>query len=181
MTIDEYRDKIKKQAEAIISGKAVFTAASTTVSHMSTRIFVEGKNSNGTQIGNYNTTDPLYVNPLVTKKKFPLKGKNGNEKFKSGKSHKTGYFDSYADFRKEVGRPVAFVNLVLTSDLKKNFDAGVVRINDFEYDLILTRESNVNKADGAEDRFGVIFKTTKEEKELYYRTLAFEQLQPFRQ
>ena len=173
MTVDEYVSKLRTQASEIESGKPLFLAVSTTVASMSKRIFTDGKNSADGQIGNYNSSDPLYIDPVV--------GKTGKDTFKDGKKHKTGYFESYKAFRGKIGRRTDFVNLNLTNELKLNFESGTRRISNTQYDLIVTKKINVDKVDGNEERFGTIFHTTQKEKELYLLTYKQEIINVFNQ
>lgn len=179
MTIDEYISKLNKQADEISSGKPLFLAVSSTVAEMSKRIFTQGKDSNDNEIGKYNTTEPLYVDPLLSPgKKFKTVGKTGKSKFAStGEPHKTGYFKSYKDYRDKIGFKTAFVNLTMSTELKKNFDAGVVRVSNDEYVLKVTKAINVDKVEGNESHFETtIFQTTPYEKKLYNAVFTDELL-----
>ncbi len=177
MTTDEYIAKLRKTAEDIDSGKALFLATSTLLAAMQERIFTDGKNSDGIGIGEYNDSDPIYVNPITARKDFPTNGKTGKDTFKSGKKHTTGYFESYKSFRDNQGVETKFVNLKLTDELFLNFSSGVRRVNNNEYNIVVTKKVNVDKVDGNEDRFGKIFNATKQERllvnETYLKELRF--------
>jgi hypothetical protein len=167
----QFGASLKKIAERYSKeniNRAVMSAAITINADMSERIFVNGKNSNGSQIGSYNTEGPLYVNPANAPKKFPPKGKEGKTKFSNGKSHKTGYFESYAEYRKKVGRPVDKVNLNLFGILESDFSKGpTVSGNSV---VITVNSSNAEKIVSQEKRFGAkIFSLTKQEKIKYRR------------
>jgi hypothetical protein len=86
------------------------------------RIHTEGISVSGSGIGNYNSTDPLYVNPKSSPKKFKPSG--NPEKPKNVKDRKTKYFKSYKAFRQAVGAESSFVNLELTHRLRKDWALG---------------------------------------------------------
>lgn len=166
-----FKDMQKRLTEQHLQ-KAILASALTVNADMSERIFVDGKAADHSQIGEYNTTDPLYVNPKMAPKKFPTKGKPidgkaGKTKFANGEPHKTGYFDSYASFRKKVGRKTNKVNLVLFGVLQSDFSKGP---KPTERGAVVTLNGlNALKAEGQEDHFNkVIFKHTKEELKKYY-------------
>ena len=173
MTVEEYNAKLNDFIVELKQKNLPFDrAVQDNVQQIGNRIFVDGKKTNGEPIGSYNTTDPLYVNPKISPKSFAKKGKNGNTKFKNGKDHKTGYFDSYSDFRQEIGRPINTINLVLSGDLQSDFrkaaenqPAQATKISPSKYVVQLDRDINEKKFEGAEERFGEIAAQTVQEKE----------------
>ena len=167
MTVEEYNAKLSDFIVELKQKNAPFEiAVQGNVQQVRARIFVDGKKSNGEPIGEYNTTNPLYVDPdTLTNKSFPKKGKNGNTKFKDGKDHKTGYFDSYSDFRVELGLPINTINLHLTGDLESDFGKAATKISPTKYVVQLDRDENIPKFEGAEARFGEIAAQTIQEKE----------------
>src|SRR6478735_6887324 len=120
----EYFDKLNKQFNQEVLNKAVLSAAITVNSEVGERIFQKGLDSEGKQIGKYDTDTPLYVNPKNAPKKFPPKGKNGDVTFSDKKPHQTGYFDSYTSYRKKVGRKVGKVIFSLFGRLESDFVKG---------------------------------------------------------
>lgn len=147
-----------------------------------TRIFVDGKNSNGDQIGTYNDTTPLYANPNTTPgRSFKPQGKVSNfsakkkdsgtgSTFKNGKERKTKYFPSYKSLKQVIGQESNFVNLEYTGDLKSDFSnrADVVKVNNHEY-VSGVRDYNAKKIEGLEDHFGApIFQHTTGEVNNFY-------------
>lgn len=183
MTIDEHIAKMDKRLAVIKSGKPLLIAVQSTVAKQATRIYVDGLNSAGSQIGNYNTTDPLYINPSVPPGySFKPEGKPKTGKKKDGKTKtrtfgsdfgieklqvdlKTKYFPSYAAFRKRIGRPTGKVNLVLQGDESSDFKSGIVPISDSVIEHRFKREINAQKMSGHEDHFNCkIKKLTKEER-----------------
>lgn len=164
----QYFKQVQKVYTQENLNKAILSAALTVNADMSERIFVDGKASDGSDIGKYNTTDELYVNPKNAPKKFPTKGKEGDAKFSDGKPHKTGYFDSYAEFKKKVGRKVNKVNLVLFGILQSNWSNGV-KPTERGASANLS-EQNALKVEGQEEHWGKpIFKHTQEEIKKYQR------------
>lgn len=178
MTYQEKILKLRKQLEALKSPKALLIAAQDTHVKMNERIFVNGKLADGSDIGNYNATNELYIDPKKSPKNFPTKGKPNKKgiakaKFQDGTPHKTGYFKSYKDFRETIGRETSKVNLVLFGDLQSDFGKALIKITDLKYASTL-RDNNVKKKDGNESRFGEIFKLSEEEKNNFIEILKFE-------
>lgn len=144
---------------------------------MVTRIFSEGGAVQG-KIGNYNSTDPLYVNPKNSPKSFSKRGKvSTSSKFKNGKERKTGFFDSYKDFRDTIGRPTGTVNLNLSSDLELDFSntGKTTEISPLKRVSTIDRDENIKKAEGNEKHFGKkIFDLTAAETKEFNRILELE-------
>lgn len=119
------------------------------------RIHEQGKAVNGSKIGSYDTTRPLYVNPETSATKqglIPTKGKNGQTKFKNGKLHKATYVNSYKELRKIQGKESGFVNLNYTSKLQselnlvvKNNKADIGFISSYGGDLSENLEKKYGK------------------------------------
>lgn len=153
-----------------------------------TRIFVDGKDSNGNQIGTYNDTTPIYANPNTTPgRKFKPQGKVSNfsaikkgsgtgDTFKNGKPRKTKYFPSYKSLKQVIGQESNFVTLEFTGDLKSDFSnrGNVVKVNTHEY-VSGVRELNALKIEGQEDHFNTnIFHHTDREIETFKDVSAKE-------
>ena len=175
MTVDQYIAKLNRQIEALErNDKALFLAASSVHGKMVTRIFSEGQTSAGAKIGNYNSTKPIYVNPKNAPKGFPAKGKNGQSTFKNGRKRKTGYFQSYKDFRGKQGRETAFVNLRLHGRLQTDF-ANSLQKSGNKYISGTKNAANTVKIEGNEKRFNAaIFRLTKAEHDLFINILSKE-------
>jgi len=162
----EYFNRLNRQLTQEALNKAVISAAITVNSEVGERIFQNGLDSNGKEIGKYDTDTPLYVNPKNAPKKFPTKGKTGNAKFADGSNHKTGYFDSYTSYRKNVGRKVGKVILSLFGILESDFVKGPRIINGSA--VITLTENNNNKRLGAEEKYDTkIFKLSESERQVY--------------
>lgn len=173
MKTSEKIAQLRRQLTIIESGKLVQIAAQDTHVQMVDRIFNKGLNAQDGQIGTYNTSNELYVNPNNSPKKFPTKGKTGESKFKNGEPHKTGYFESYSNYRSKVGRPTSKVNLVLFGDLQNDFGKAVFKLTETKY-ASLVRGANGDKVEGAEAKYGNIFRLTPKERTNFKQVLAFE-------
>lgn len=149
------------------------TVATSMLGVVKNRIHEEGLAANGTQIGQYNATNPLYVNPLKAPRAFPVKGKTGKVRFKStGAPHKTRFFESYKAFRQQVGRPVDKVNLSLSGQLNSQF---VVIATDKGYGLGWNNEEMPLRARGLEKKYAkVIWGLTENENKLATEIAADE-------
>jgi len=187
MTTDEY---VKREVNFYkwfqTQGKPFEISVYNVVAAQAKRIFEDGKKSDGTLIGKYDTTKSLYANPKWFKggNKFkPLKGKTGKAKFKNGNPHVTRYFKNYKELRNTLGRRIDKVNLQLNYDLFSDFANSPKgnapkkitpkKINTFEYIMQFSREINSLKREGLEDKYGIIFNLTKEERKLFIATLDF--------
>ena len=164
MTIDQFIQKQNKRLKAIKEGKLFAEAVANSHSNQVPRIFEKGIQSDGSKIGQYNSTKDLYVNPKTAPKSFPTKGKTGKSVFKSGKSHKTGFFTSYKAFRSNQGRETNFVNLRLFGRLQLDYTNGLRRVSPLKWVAEVKTEESADKIEGNKQRFGLTFALTKEEK-----------------
>lgn len=172
MTGPEWVKKQKDRLKELASGKALEVAALDTHTIMADRIFNQGKAADGSEIGKYNATDPIYVNPRNSPRKFGGQGKDGDTRKKNGSSYKTKFFKSYQDFRAAIGRETAHVNLDLSGMLRSDFIAGLRKKSANEWIVSLKRKNNSNKAAGAETHFGKrIFALTKSERENFVEVM----------
>lgn len=124
---DLQRDLLNKSK---ISERVTIVAVKAVEIEYKTRIFREGKDSSGGQIGDY-STKPLYINPksqtLIGVKKSNIKpiGKKGQKQFKNGKPHKTAYLPSgYKELRQKTGRQSTKVDLNLSGSLLAAIQTG---------------------------------------------------------
>lgn len=173
MTIEQYIEKLKRRQ--MITEDILYISASTVHAEMSKRIFEEGKAADGSAIGDYNSTDPLYIDPDKAPVKFTPKGKTGRTKFKNGKAHRTGYFDSYKAFRADQRRPTDKVNLELFGMLKSDFTNSLQKDNNNTWVARIKASENQKKAIGNQRRFRkAVFALTKEERELFHNVAQAE-------
>jgi hypothetical protein len=172
MTTDQFIAKQHNKIAKLKTGDVIGIAAQDTHVKMVERIFEKGKDGTGAK-RDYNNTNSLYVNPNTeSPKRFPPKGKTGKTKFKNGEPHKTGYFDSYKDFRSKIGRETGFVNLNLFGNLQNDFGKGVVKLSNESW--ISTVTSGLNKP--KLEKFAEYFKVNKEERENFKDVLEYETL-----
>ena len=185
MTIEEFNRKLKEALLEIQANDVPLRLASYgSVAEVSERIFTNGGDAEGGQIGQYNNDKPIYINP---KKAFggsklgTPRGKNGDTTFKNGKPHATVYLDSYKDYKSILGKPSsgAFVNLELSGDLKSDFENGTVptptQLGPHEYAVRLKRNININKVAGLEEHYRKkIFALTDREVENFIEDIKFE-------
>ena len=165
-SIDEYSKHLDKLMQQISDAKFIFTCVSETHSRQVRRIFEDGQNTAGKTF-QYDSTNPIYVNPETqSPKKFPPRGKSGQEYFKSGKKHKTGYFPSYKAFRAAIDRQTSPVNFRLTENLKLNFQNSLTLIDTRWVSGVNAERGNVGKVDGLESKYGVIFHLNTSEKDI---------------
>ena len=162
MTQEQFNRKLDERLKQIAAANFLLPCVTDAHASQVKRIFTEGINGNGARIGTYDNSNPIYINPNQSPKKFPLKGKNGETTFKSGKSHKTGYFDSYKAFRQAISRETNFVNLRLTEDLKFDFTNSLT-LNGNTYQTGVKRNSE--KVEGIIKKYGdETFKLTIQER-----------------
>lgn len=191
MTTEQFNKKLDEQLSQISDAKFLLTSVTEVHARQVKRIFENGLNANGGKIGSYNSKDPIYVNPLDSPVTFPPKGKTGETTFKSGKGHKTGYFDSYKAFRGAIGRSTSFVNLRLTENLKFDFTNSITRVADGyvtgvrdrimpEADIPSNDEKtkeNVNKVNGIIAKYGAVtFMLSDEEKTIFAESVKLKLL-----
>lgn len=180
MSVDEFNKKLDAKILAIqTQNKPLELAVRSVMTLQARRIFVQAKKVDGSNIGEY-VKKPVYISPDSNKSlpKFPLKGKSGETKFKNGKEHKTGYFENFLDFKKEIGRNknVQTVDLFLTGDLQRNWanaeslrDAKPNKISNDHYNITLRNENYVKTL-----RYGNVFGITPGEKEAFLKVAQFE-------
>lgn len=162
MTVKEYNANLDKfliniEKLNVPLGKAVQSS----VQQIGNRIFDEGKKSDSSDIGQYNTTDPLYVNPKLAPNGGaikPTKGKGGEHLFKNGKEHKTTYIESYKAYQGLMGKKNDKVYLKNTNSLQSDFRKGntATKINANKYTIQLDRKENEGKIDGLNEKYGMI-------------------------
>jgi hypothetical protein len=112
------------------------------------RIHEKGKDTKNTKIGNYNTTKPVYINPVKAVRK---RGVGTPGKFKNGNQRKTVKYDSYKDYRQAVGRKTDTVNLNLTGKLQAEL---VLTTNDNKANIGFLSEYGSEISKGLEAKYG---------------------------
>jgi hypothetical protein len=182
MTTDEFNKKLEEKIKLIEKENIPLERA---VRHIMTlqsrRIFINAKNANESPIGTYKDRE-LYINPNKEPqnrvKKFPVKGKTGETKFKNGEPHKTGYFSNWLSYKKTIGqnKNTNGVNLSWTGDLQRNWanadigkPANAIRINQHNY-VVSLRKENAVKA----ERYGNVFGISTKERVEFFRVNKLE-------
>jgi len=182
MTTAEYNANLNKFISDLNqNNRPLKRAATSSVQQIGNRIFDEGKKSDGSDIGQYDTTTPLYVNPNTSKnagRLRPTKGKHGEHLFKSGKEHKTTYVPSYKELKNLQGQPSDKVHLrdkyVLESDFRKGNTP--TKINSNLYTIQLDRKENFGKIEGINEKYGMVTDPTVQEIEKFEKNVELELL-----
>lgn len=192
MEIQSYKKRLQAvrdllRNEKVLVENIMLAAGRILYAEFVNRIFVLGKAANGSDIGQY-STKPAYFSPkqkgqagvpkpriglpksrVVRGKRQPsLKpvGKTGRTVFDNGKPHKTAYLKAgYSEFRKAYGRQNKTVDLNLTGSLFLAVQIGLTRSGIV---LFFASKSELNKANGAEKRFGkIIFAINQFERDIF--------------
>jgi hypothetical protein len=198
MTPEQFIQDLRSKAEQIIlENKPFAIAVRTSIALTTQRIFADGENSSGSNIGSYDTSRPLYINPDKSPRTGADKpkgveglkkaGKNGDTKFKNGNDHKTAFVNNYKDFRNRIGRRIDVVNLNLTGQLQSDFanaetafnqvakiDENRFKVDANTYEVTLKNAFNIKKKKGLEEKYGTIFQPTEQEKNTLARVADFE-------
>lgn len=171
MTIAEFNKKLDQLVTIMGAKRNPFEiAVRDTVQKQAIRIFQNGIKTDGSKIGTYDTTKPLYVSDAQAPKKV-------NHRGKTRKKIETGYYQNYKAFRQAMGRESSFVNIRLNNDLQSDFSnqelskgsnkvasAKPIEINSTTFITALKRDENVKKKEGLEAKYGTIFNLTEAEK-----------------
>lgn len=177
ISIQEYITKLQKRIDDLqaVEEEARYIAVQTIHADQVERIFSLGMASDGSKIGNYNTTKSIYVNPKDAPKGFTPEGKTGKKEHINGAQYKTKYFSSYAAFRANQGRKTDAVNLDLFGRLKSEYENGLRRGDEGAWISGLRTDESIDKAVGNQYRFNKgIFALTESEKEKYFNILFNE-------
>jgi hypothetical protein len=181
VTIAEYKEKLKRVAKLIQSENIMKKAVLAVNEVRMKRIFVDGIGTDGSKIGSYNTTTPVYIDPDKAPKRVNQKGKNGQP-------IKTGYYPSYKAFRQAMGRESGFVNVRLNNELqndlangslskssnKVNLKVNPIKVSKGVYKVVVKRQENIDKVKSLEKKFGKFIEHTKEEKDLFTKIIDKE-------
>jgi len=187
-TPDQFAVKLTNFANKIIDANLPLEKAVLDIApRIADRIFNQGKKTDESQIGQYDTTMEMYINPDASPRAGAVKakgiqglkpttGKTGKHIFEStGLPHKTTWVANYKDFRNRIGRRIDTVNLNLSNDLESDFKTrNPVKVSNHEYVMQLKRPLNVKKVEGNEKRFGRTFAVTKSEQKHFIETINFE-------
>jgi len=187
MTIIQYNVLLNQFSKKIAETNRPFQiGVMTSTQEVANRIFIEGKKSDGSEIGKYNSTNPIYVNPdkMPSSRGIkPTKGKEGRHEFKNGNPHKTTFVESYKELKKLLGREYTKVIPILSGDLQSDFrkvsglkanTAKPTRINANTYTIQLDRDINAKKIEGLEEKYGAFSELTKSEIDNFFKIVDLE-------
>ncbi len=171
MKVEDFLTRMDKFIKTLNreKGNIITIAAYEVLAEMQTRIFEEGKDSNGNDIGQY-STKPIYVPspyPQVNNSGLKKVGKNGR------KTKKTSYLKGgYKEFRQKAGRKTNRVNLDLTGGTRLAMNVGIFQSKKA---IGFTTPLAVEIAEGNEGRYKKrIFKLTVKEREIFNKAVARE-------
>lgn len=170
MTIDQMINKISQIQRELTNDQEYFELVNYVISEQSERIFTRGLDKDNSDIGQY-STKPLYVNPKNAPRSFPVRGKTGETKFKSGKPHKAGYFPGYGQFKQTIGEG-SRVNLRLFRNFEVAYNtAGKFTFRDSRLIYIHAIRSStanpVGKLEGIKSNYSNAFGFTEAERNIF--------------
>lgn len=137
MNLKDLSEKIRGLADAVNSGiikankhRLQTIASNEMEAQMKFRIFLEGRTTDGAEIGHYSTKE-TYINPdklssLIAKGKLKKQGKFSKKPlFKNGNPRKTMYLKGgYKEFKDKVNFDSNVYNLTLTGTSKDSIKIG---------------------------------------------------------
>lgn len=171
MDFQEYATKLSNYANILSKGvveSVIVPAANELLAITKNRIINEGKNSEGSDIGQYSRKAGYYSpRSFVNKGSFKGIGKNG------GTPRKTMYLaNGYYQFRSIQGREVNKVNVNLSGDTMNRYQLSV-QPSVIIYGMTTQKASDIRR--GNERRFGnKIYASTKQELDNYNKDVAKE-------
>jgi hypothetical protein len=153
---NEWDNVIQKVNKALMTDRAIRVGINTVLAVQKQRIFTEGKDSKGAQIGTYSTT------PASISKK--------NQARQTGKTY---FHGGYSEYKSAIGKNPGFVNLQNTSQMALDYGFQVITEGS-SYGIGFTNEFNFKKSEWVETHFGkqVFFQSAAEGEVL---TKAMEQ------
>lgn len=206
MTTDQFIIKVDKQLQDVLKfDKPLALAVKSVMALQSERIFLNAKNTDGGIIGEYKKKG-IYVPLLDSPKKFTPKGKpnadgkapkdtnltvirfgtKSKKKIKaSGLERKTGYFESWLNYKTAIGmnQRNKTVDLMWRGELHRNWanskilgEANAIKKGIHNY-IVALSENNIKKisskgTDGL--RYGRVFNLSKHEKESFMKVINYE-------
>ena len=162
-------NNLEKGLRSIVDDKLMIEIGSTVQANTLERIHEDGLDSNLRNIGSYDTTTPIYINPDKAPRKTANKakgieglkraGKYGDTKFKNGKPHKTAYNANYKALRNKIGRRIDKVDLNFSGKLSKEFGLELnniagAQLGKHQVDLGFLTEYGTTISEGLETKYG---------------------------
>jgi len=171
MKYSEYRKRLLKFSDLIAETKPLFDAVVNNVADRAERIFVNGGVGPGGSRENY-SPNPLYKNPDIAPRKFPVRGKDGESKFKNGKPHKTAYFPNYSAYKRQIGR-TSFVNLIEFGNFERGFRTGIkLQGNKVIHFIRIGTDNPQGKVDGLINRYDGVSTLINAERDAFITDLT---------
>ena len=188
MTPEDFIRKIDKairnlETQNIPLKRAVQSAHALRIS----RIFNAGRKTDGGNIGEYSTKPMLVGAKSFFKKtsadKFFKKAEKWVTIKKAGVARHLAIMEGgYKELRQLQQRPVNYIDLGLTYDMRNDFansaigatDRQATQISVNEYQERWKREHNIDKSEGLTSRFGEIFPLSGQERNKFKFVLEFE-------
>jgi hypothetical protein len=153
---NEWDIVIRKVNDAIRSDRAVRIGINSVLAAQKQRIFVQGQDSNQSQIGQYSTS------PISISRKNQVRD-TGRTRFKGG----------YAEYKAAIGRNPGFVNLQHTSQMFMDYSFHV--LGNLLFGLGFNNKLNFDKSQWMEEKYKKdIFKQSEQEAQLLVRIIEFE-------
>ena len=169
MTISERLEILSQVVNNDNTARRISQAAAfQVIAEYKQRIFFNGLDTNGDEIGQY-SVNPFYINPLslttVSAGGIKPEGKNGNTVFKNGNPHKTKYLtQGYKELRDLTGRNSDKVDLNFSGSL---FQSIKIVEKGLESVVTYTNSDLAEIMEGNETRFSKEISTvSNEEREL---------------
>jgi hypothetical protein len=170
LTIDEWFTKLDTRLKEIEEGKQAISCIQGTIANYIPRIFEDGLNSKGSDIGEYSTKRTV-INSSQSPKSF---ANDTFVPFKAAKRQATGkkgffgkeFEGGYKQFKGFIGRGTR-VNLRLFGELMRDAASAFLVKEADGITYKLKRQSNAKKKEWMEAKYGAIFNLTAKEREQY--------------
>ena len=181
LTLKQYKAKIKRQnRELLKKNLPLQIAAQTTHALITNRIFHEGRKTDGSATGSYDTKQEMWVENDQLRKAGTNRGKTGNP-------ITTSYYKSYKALKSQQGFNANVVNLRMKNELQSDFanapisqnsdsmpKVKTIKISPQEYQIQVRKKINRDKMEGQTERFGTIFMHTEDEKKKFHEIVQKE-------
>lgn len=180
MSPAQFAAKTAAKVEALRNAnKPMENAVRTIMALRIRRIYSDGKNASGSDIGKYNNTKPVWI----ANDEHVVGGFNGG---KTGRAVKTSYYKSYYAFKQSQNFSGQTVKLRQTNELQSDHantsvaagqiatEVSPTKVTPFHYREVLSKQSSQEKFDGAEARYGNVYGFTKKERADFVKVLQFE-------
>lgn len=190
ITSDEWIAKNNKRIQALIQfDKPLLLAVSSVMALQSKRIFIDGSNKEGQDIGTYvekpvrvsrevyqNENLPGIVYAGINGNTTHTNSKSGKGGWSKGEQYKTGYFPDFLNFKKSIGRNknLGTVDLFLTGELHRhwaNNNSGIGGLAEAKKISVHKYQVSISDHDADKvDRYGLkkVFGLSPSERKAFY-------------